>query len=253
MNVSSEIQNMLTSMTVEEEPKEKEETPKEEEKKDLPKEEELVAKDEEMKEEEEEEEEEEEDATKSEFAELKAEIAELKAALKAGRQEKEDAPVEEKEEPLGAKDFVTDDEYAAVLEDKAALNALLNKVYKDAVEYSTEAVLKRMPRLITQQVSHETANQQMVQEFFLANKDLLPVRRYVAMEFQQVLSSDPSLSYPDALAETAKAVRKTLGLTAQQRQQKNKKPSLPDGTRSRQAPRKPGGLADEIAAMARAR
>jgi hypothetical protein len=94
----------------------------------------------------------------------------------------------------------------------------------------------------------------MVQEFFTQNKDLLPVRRYVAMEFQQVLGQNPTMSYPKALEETAKIVRKSLGKnSAPPKSNKQKKISLPDGSRSRQQAKQPKGLAKEIEDMARLR
>jgi len=197
---------------------------------------------------------EEEDPTEA----LRAENEALKKALDRQASGPE-VPLEEETEELAPLElqpieFVDEEAYDKALESREALNELLNKVVAHTAEVTREAVLKRVPQVVQRQVSHETANQQMVSDFFRANEDLLPVRRYVALEFQQVLAANPDMSYPDALTMTANTVRTSLGM-AKAKGKKAKKsrrrraPSLPDGPRSRTRPRKPSGVASEIAAM----
>lgn len=171
-------------------------------------------------------------------------------------QQEEDQELEALEIPTV--ELIDEETYDRALESRETLNELLNKVRKDAIEFTYEAVLKRIPQVVQRQVSHESAQQKMVDDFFRANEDLLPVRRYVAVEFQSLMSEHPDMSYPDLLAETAKVVRKNLGMTrtvgrkGKPRRASRRAPSIPDGSRTRQQPRKPGGIAAEIAAMQRA-
>lgn len=192
---------------------------------------------------------------KSEIDALKKQVAVLTKAFEAQSKSKEKEP-EEVVEPVPqvtAQDFIDDDSFEKVLENREAFNDVLNKVFKGAVEFATEAVLKRIPQVVQRQVTHETSTQQMVDSFYRRNKDLLPLRNYVAVEYQEVLSESPELALSDALNETAKRLRKKLGMAkvgAAPVNRRDRKPSLPDGSRSRpQQPRQPKGIAAEIAAL----
>jgi hypothetical protein len=217
---------------------------------------------EEEEEEEEEESGEEPDDSATELSRLKRENEALKRTLDQSPDmpPPREEPVDDQPEVLDVPtvDLVDDEAYDKALESREALNELLNKVRKNAIEFTYEAVLKRIPQVVQRQVSHESAQQKMVDDFFRANEDLLPVRRYVALEFQTLMASNPDMSYPDLLEQTAKIVRKSLGMTqtvgrkGKPRKSLRRAPSGPDGSRSRQQPRKPSGIAAEIAAMARA-
>lgn len=212
---------------------------------------------------EDEEEEEEEDSSDDELARLRRENEALKRTLdqRSDTSPPPEEPASEEPEVLEVPTItlVDDETYDKALESREALNELLNKVRKNAIEFTYEAVLKRIPQVVQRQVSHESAQQKMVDDFFRANEDLLPVRRYVALEFQTLMSKNPDMSYPDLLAETAQIVRKSLGMThnvgrkGRPKKARRKAPSTPDGSRSRQQPRKPSGIAAEIAAMQRIR
>lgn len=212
---------------------------------------------------EDEEEEEEEDSSDDELARLRRENEALKRTLdqRSDASPPPEEPASEEPEVLEVPTItlVDDETYDKALESREALNELLNKVRKNAIEFTYEAVLKRIPQVVQRQVSHESAQQKMVDDFFRANEDLLPVRRYVALEFQTLMSKNPDMSYPDLLTETAQIVRKSLGMThnvgrkGRPKKARRKAPSTPDGSRSRQQPRKPSGIAAEIAAMQRIR
>ena len=156
-------------------------------------------------------------------ARLRAEI-EASVASKYGEPEK--PPGESK--PEAAKptddafdsekdlDFLGDAELDSLLEDKAALNSLLNKVYKAglgaATRMGSEKVLRSIPEIVKTNVETQISLQRARDVFFETNKDLAPYPMVVAESFGKVASENPDLSMDKLLEKTEETARERLNL-----------------------------------------
>jgi len=192
--------------------------------------------------------------TLDEVSLLKQEVAALKKRLDPPKDEaKEEEEESTKFEPVQF--LSTEEDYDKALASKDDLDRLLNRVAAYVHDKTIESVFRRIPRIINNEVSRETSQQQLVVDFFNKNRDLVPHRKYVAYEFNNVLAEDPSVNYPEALERTATKVRESLSISGQRKGKIKKKgatpPSLPGGSRVRTVPKKPSGIGSELSRMAK--
>jgi len=166
----------------------------------------------------------------------------------------------EEEPSLDVSDYIDSDEvYDAVLQDKAALNKVLNKVAEHAYLKAVEHVTKSMPRLITKVAKDEVSSQIMANEFFRAHPELTKQRKFVGFVYNEMLEKNPDKDPITILTnELAGEVRSRLGIAGKTQPTKKKKARPPftpggGGRRGGQAPKKPTGIGADIAEMEKLR
>jgi hypothetical protein len=230
---------------------------------------------------EEDEEDEEEGEEAEEEDEEDEDVAELRARLLAAEEklaEKEDAKDTEstvaslmefkEDELIRPEEFLpTDDEFSEAMADRTAFNELMIKVANQSTLAAARAMMKKLPGVVNHLVSNEVSTATMVETFFTANQDLLPVRRIVGRKYTELQGAHPDKSVPELLTLTAEAVRTDLkigkkpsdtGASGGKKGRKGKKARrarFAPGTGragSRGKSRAPKGIADEMAAMANA-
>ncbi len=190
-----------------------------------------------------------------------AEVIELRAAnellrAQAEERDKEKADAAEVAEAAEAKlpdlepetFIVSDEDYDKLLTDKGSLNALLNAVMTKTRQITMEEVLRRTPILAAKEAHRAVAYNSMINDFFRANKDLLPQRKLTGIVFTEFLSKHVDKTYQEVLELVAPEVRKRLKMTKPEATKaKPKDPSFAPGTKGKKAaPTKPSGLKSEI-------
>lgn len=102
------------------------------------------------------------------------------------------------------------------------LNAILNEVATQArasgdtkmVDVVVEKILRSIPQLVAGQIVQQNAINEVVKEFYDANKDLLGAKRTVAMYSNEVHSEHPDWEVQKVFNEAGGRTRKALGLKA---------------------------------------
>jgi hypothetical protein len=74
-------------------------------------------------------------------------------------------------------------------------------------------IVRTLPVTVTQLVSQTSNAQKLVDQFYVDNKDLKPVQKFVGKTMNQLANTNPDWDMPKLFDETAKAARKALGLT----------------------------------------
>jgi len=169
---------------------------------------------------------------------LKAEIEELKALVKSKKPTTE-APSTEPPLELEERNFLEGIDVDEVMDDPAALNKLLNKIYQQAVTDTRkilgEGVLRSIPEIVRTNIATVTNLQRASEQFYEQNPDLKPFKKVVASVFEELASQNPDKRYDEILTEVGDEVRKRLDLHKQAtaNQPKDKKPTVPRLPRKR--------------------
>lgn len=106
------------------------------------------------------------------------------------------------------KNYLTSEE----LDDIVDKPELINKALNDVARYAQENVLKLVPVIASQMVTQQIAMNEIVRDFYEANKDLVPFRQFVGMVATDVAQSNPNKAYGEVLKEVATKVREKLAL-----------------------------------------
>jgi len=177
---------------------------------------------------------------------LKAEIEELKALVK-GKKSTTEAPSTEPPLELEERNFLEGIDVDEVMDNPAALNKLLNKIYQQAVTDTRkilgEGVLRSIPEIVRTNIATVTNLQKASEQFYEQNPDLKPFKKVVASVFEELASQNPDKRYDEILTEVGDEVRKRLDLHKQAtaNQPKNKKPTAPRLPRKRSSAGRPKG------------
>lgn len=102
-----------------------------------------------------------------------------------------------------------EEEFNKVLDKAESFNALLNKV----VEKAREQALLSLPAVATQLVNQQLTLRLAVDEFYKVNTDLVGYKNFVGFVTNEIAAGHPDYDLPTLLDETAKEVRKRIGLT----------------------------------------
>jgi hypothetical protein len=152
-------------------------------------------------------------------------------------------PVDKK--PADKKDIdflsgMSTQDYDALFEDPKKFNALLLKVYEKGLEHKTsdvsENVLKNIPKLVVEYQKRNNATQELVNQFYKDNPDLVKVSKTVAAVTNEVAAEMPDKSLKDCFDEVAKRTRSILGLKATAKKDPIPPagdPNLPDKTKQK--------------------
>jgi hypothetical protein len=105
--------------------------------------------------------------------------------------------------------FLKDDEaYDEVTKSAESFNVLLTSVVNTAIERS----LKMIPQVASNMVEQQISLRTVVDDFFRANEDLLPQRKYVGFVTNEVTAAHPDWVLDKVLDETNKIARERLKL-----------------------------------------
>lgn len=150
----------------------------------------------------------------SELEQARRELTEMRALLaeQAGRSRPEPAqPTAAQQTETGKQilRFLPDDKaYDDVTKDADSFNVLLTAVVNTAVERS----LKLIPQVATNLVDNQMNLRTYVDEFYRANEDLLPYRKYVGYVTNEVASEHADWKLDQILQETETRSRTLLKL-----------------------------------------
>ena len=145
-------------------------------------------------------------------------------------------------------DFITDDAaFDKATGSREGLNEVLEQVLEKAVLIIAEHTNKSLPGTIDTIVKRQVAENLMANEFFRANQDLMPQRKFAAFVFNEMVAANPGTDTQEILDKhLGPEVRKRLGMgKGKGRSRQSKAPNLKAGG-SRQTPSKPNKLASEI-------
>jgi len=121
-------------------------------------------------------------------------------------------PVEE----LERIDFLGDASIDDVLDNKEALNTLLNTVVAQATgaaqRKAYERVLLSVPDLVLGHINRQSVITKMVSDFYEVNDDLIPVKKTVGAIANTVHAEHPDWQLEEVFKEAATRTRTTLGL-----------------------------------------
>lgn len=160
-----------------------------------------------------------------------------------------EAPAEEPELP----DFVGELDLDTLAMDKNVLNSVLNGVVATAVNKAVEQMLVNIPGVVSAQVRQQKYLNDAVEDFYNANEDLIPARKVVAMNTNEIVAEHPDWKLDQVLEEAAKKTRSMLGIiksaTKTDTNESGRKPALPKKTSARRKSKKPSmtKLEQEIA------
>jgi len=165
--------------------------------------------------------------------------------------EKEDkkTPAEEPKVP----DFVGELDLDTLAMDKNVLNSVLNGVVATAVNKAVEQMLVNIPGVVSAQVKQQKYLNDAVEDFYDANEDLIPAKKVVAMNTNEIVAEHPDWKLEQVLEEAAKKTRGMLGIiektTKTETNESGRKPALPKKTSARHKNTKPSmtKLEQEIA------
>jgi hypothetical protein len=153
-------------------------------------------------------------------------IASLREQLarRAGEEEEEEVPTEEPEEFSILGDADLDD----ILDSPDAFNRVMGTAFENFGNVMMKKFLMSIPKVVMQQVRHQSVVQKAVNAFYEENDDLLPYRKLVGATVNEVVSENPDWKMDKVFEESAIRSRKALGLRkgAQKVVRKKKKPSF---------------------------
>lgn len=148
---------------------------------------------------------------------------------------KEEPPKIPEPVELESQDFLGDLDPYETVNNKEALNKLLNVVYQKGVNVSrdmtSEGVLRSIPDIVRFNINLMNDLKKSSDEFYDKNKDLAPFKRVVATVFEEVASKNPEKKPNDILEDVAKEVRSRLELHKKTTVSDNKSdghPKLPE-------------------------
>jgi hypothetical protein len=193
---------------------------------------------------------------RAELANKDAEISKLKEETKKESDEGEEKETKTDKIVIEPVDFLGEDDLIDITSDKEALNELLNKVYKQGIEFAqrlNESSIKSMPNVIRYNMKLMSDLQKLSDQFYKDNSDLEPYRETVANVFEKVASENTGKKFEDILGEVEKQVREKINLVKKASNGNNKKnPNLPK-KKGRSGvitePPDTSGMANEIDAM----
>ena len=144
------------------------------------------------------------------------------------------AKVAEKEEPAAEVSFLgEEDDIDSYLNDKTKLNGLLVKVYNKALADAGTQFNGNVPSVVVEQIQKHMILKEGIDEFFSANKDLVPVRKTVGAITNEIVAEHDDWTLKEVLVETEKRSRETLGIKKKVETTRKRNPALVDKGSSR--------------------
>jgi hypothetical protein len=105
-----------------------------------------------------------------------------------------------------------------ILADPAKINAKMAELYNDALQRATqlalEATYRGLPRTVATYAKQQIDVVNTVNDFYMQNKDLIPLKPALARVAQKIGTEHPEYTLPQLLSESAKAARTIFKLKA---------------------------------------
>jgi hypothetical protein len=142
-------------------------------------------------------------------------------------------------------DFVGELDLDMLSVDKDIMNTMLNGVVNNAVNRAVEKMLVNIPGVVSTQVKQQKRLTDAVDDFYGENEDLIPAKKVVAMNTNEVVAEHPDWTLEKVLEEAAVKTRKMLGKvkeTTGKTEETNvsgRKPALPKRTSAKAKETKP--------------
>jgi len=127
--------------------------------------------------------------------------------------------------PEIVQDFIGDIDVDDLVSDKKLLNEVLVKVATASRENTIQTMLRAIPQIVVQQTRSQAVIKTVIDEFYDANEELIPVKKTVGAVANQIYAEEPSLSIDKVLEKAAERTRKMLGLKKTAIQNKEEKVS----------------------------
>ena len=144
------------------------------------------------------------------------------------------AEVIKEEEPPAEVSFLgEEDDIDSYLNDKTKLNGLLVKVYNKALADAGTQFNGNVPSVVVEQIQKHMILKEGIDEFFSANKDLVPVRKTVGAITNEIVAEHDDWTLKEVLVETEKRSRETLGIKKKVETTRERNPALVDKGSSR--------------------
>lgn len=193
---------------------------------------------------------EESDGSVSEVDALRAEVNRLAAKINEGSTEESSSSEEKPAIPEPNLDpatlFGDDFDFESVVESEESFKKFLTDFAKKVQGSAHESILQTLPDTVSTYVNQQVTVKEQVNEFYKNNPDLSSTKRYVSVTANEVASEHPDWDFPTVLDETAKRVRKSLGLKEEAKKenssssgQKKDSPALAKGTKGQSSKKKP--------------
>lgn len=223
----SDINDMLESMGMTDEQEETEESETEEPKGEEQEEEEAAVEEPEGSDEAEEE-----DISKDEIIQqLRDRVEELSGEEKPKEEPKEeeaqkDEEQEEQEEQVvefDAQEFVSEDEFDEIIQDRSKLNEVLNRVALESANAAREAILRQIPDIVDKTTTRQMTMRQSIQKFYSENPDLQDYGSYVGHIATKIRAEKPDAPMITVLNEAGEKARNDLGLQEQAKEKEEER------------------------------
>lgn len=147
------------------------------------------------------------------IADLRAELAVLKAEKVVERLPEKKVEEKKVEPPvIEEQDFVGEIDLDEVTREPKELNKLLNNIYRKARTDSEQALIQKLPELVSTHVEIVNTLKKTSEDFYRANEDLKSFPKVVKVVFDDLVQQNPNRTYEDVMKDVATETRKRLGL-----------------------------------------
>ena len=138
---------------------------------------------------------------------------------------KDKPPVEPPE--VDIEEFLTEEDFEGVFEDRKKFNKLLSQVYAKAKDDARKEAADELRPVLQGQVKKTVSAGMTVERFWNKNQDLAPISKLVSAAASKVQAANPKMSLGQVYDTAGKEVRKALAQV-----QKEKKPKKKDGAQN---------------------
>jgi len=167
------------------------------------------------------------------IADLRNEIAALQAKVATPPKPEEKPDIKPALPDVSDQDFIGDLDLDEVTRDSKEFNKVLNNIYKKARLDGEQAIISRLPELITSQVNAINTMQKAVEEFYTANEDLKAFSKVVSVVTQELAQGNKEQTLDNLMTNVESEVRKRLSLPRKAAEKKEDPPK-------KEVPRLPG-------------
>lgn len=129
-----------------------------------------------------------------------------------GEEQEEQEEQESEQVEFESQEFVSEEEFDDIIQDRSKLNEVLNRVALESANATREAILRQLPGIIDQSTSRQLTVRQSIQKFYTDNPDLQEYGSYVGHIANKVRAEKPDAPMVTVLNEAGEQARKDLGI-----------------------------------------
>lgn len=195
------------------------------------------------------------DDSVSEIDALRAEVDRLASLVNQPKKEEsssEESSISTPNRGLDVESLFNDDfDFDSVIESEDKFKSFLTDFAKKVQSSTHETILQTLPDTVSSYVNEQVTIKDQVNNFYRDNPDLENTKKYVSVTANEIASEHPDWDFSAVLDETAKKVRKSLGLKQDAKKSSSdkgqkKSPALAKGTKGQSLKKKPK---QELSAM----